>query len=280
MSASARIAPLLLVISFFLIIETLAEPADSSVALSRPAWRLFVPTGYEPRPEGAYDLLVHFHGDPATVLRNVEAARLNAIVVTVNYNGLSSVYRRPFEDVVLFQTLLDDVEATLRVDERFGPGAARDRLAVSSFSAGYGAVREILKSPQYVEAIDGVLAADSLYASTAADGTPEDEQMAPYKRFADLAAAGEKTFVLTHTEVPTPTYESTRDTADELLEHLNLEATPIDRQGRGPLRFTRTATRGRFTLWGSPGDTGEAHMDHLRHLAEWLNALPLAKRAE
>lgn len=257
-----------------------AKPSGETLTLSRPAWRLDVPAEYEPRPDGAYDLLVHFHGDPPTVLRNVAASRLNTIVVTANYNGLSSAYRRPFEDPELFQTLLDDVEATLRADARFGPTAARDRLAVSSFSAGYGAVREILKQPQYVEAIDGVLAADSLYASTAADGTPEDEQMAPYKRFADLAAAGEKTFLLTHTEVPTPTYESTRDTADELLAHLGLEATAIDLQGRGPLRFTRTAARGRFALWGSPGETGEAHMDHLRHVAEWLDALPLAKRAE
>ena len=141
-------------------------------------------------------------------------------------------------------------------------------------------MREILKSPQYVAAIDGVLAADSLYASTAADGTPEDEQMAPYRRLADLAAAGKKTFILTHTEVPTPTYESTRDTADDLLEHLGLEATAIDRAGRGPLRYTRSASRGRFTLWGCPGETGEEHMNHLRYLAEWLDELPLAKRAE
>ncbi|QDT67373.1 hypothetical protein MalM25_02700 [Planctomycetes bacterium MalM25] len=275
-----RTASSLLVVGFLFTSGALAEPNGSVFTMSRPAWRLHVPAGYEPRPEGAYDLLVHFHGDPATVQRNVAASRLNAVVVTANYNGLSSAYRRPFEEAGLFQTLLDDVAATLRTYPRFGPKATRDRLAVSSFSAGYGAVREILKQPRYVEAIDGVLAADSLYASTAADGTPEDEQMAPYKRFADLAAAGEKTFLLTHTEVPTPTYESTRDTADELLAHLGIEATAVDQKGRGPLRFTRTATRGRFILWGCPGETGDEHMDHFRYLAEWLDALPLAKRGE
>ena len=58
---------------------------------------------------------------------------------------------------------------------------------MSSFSAGYGAVREILKTGSYRDRVDGVLAADSLYASTAADGTPLDAQMAAHYIEAALA---------------------------------------------------------------------------------------------
>jgi hypothetical protein len=248
------------------------------LAMARAEWKLYLPTCCTHNPSGEVDLLVHFHGDPATVRRNVEEARLAAVVVTVNYNGLSSVYAGPFSDPGLFGELLDDALGRVRLLPEFGAEARWGRLAVSSFSAGYGAVRELLKSPDYREVIDGVLAADSLYASTdPRDASPVDEQMADYKRYADLAVAGEKVFILTHTEVPTPTYESTRDTADELLKHLGIEPEGVDQRTPAGLHFVRHARRGGFTLWGSPGATGEAHMEHLRQMAEWLDDLPLAK---
>ncbi|QDV76521.1 hypothetical protein K2D_00990 [Planctomycetes bacterium K2D] len=258
-----------------------APPAmGEAFELSQPQWKLFVPSGYEHRQDGAVDLLIHFHGDPQTVWNNAAQARLNAIIVTANYNGLSSAYSKPFSDTELFRSLLDDARAKLRKLPDFGE-AAFDRIAVTSFSAGYGAVREILKQPHYREAIDAILAADSLYASTdAADGTPVDEQMADYKTYADMATRGEKTFLFTHSDVATPTYESTRETGDELLAHLGLTPTAIDQPGLGTLRFTRTAERGGFVLWGAAGETGDDHMAHLRYLAEWLDDLPLAKRAE
>lgn len=273
------------ILALFVALTSVASaqlPAASgrSFGLSQPQWKLFVPETYEPRPDGAIDLLVHFHGDPQTVWNNAAHARLNAVIVTANYNGLSSVYSKPFSDPALFQTLLDDALAKLRTLPEFGEAAHWDHLVVSSFSAGYGAVREILKQPHYRGAIDGILAADSLYASTdEEDGTPIDEQMADYKTFADMAARGEKTFIFTHSAVVTPSYESTRETGDELMEHLGLEPREIDQPGLGTLRFTRTASRGGFTLWDATGDTGDDHMAHLRYMAEWLDDLPLAKRS-
>ncbi|TWT43264.1 hypothetical protein [Botrimarina hoheduenensis] len=254
----------------------LAEPGRE-LSMSRPEWRLYLPPGVGVNSAKQIDLLVHFHGDPATVRANVAAARLNAAVVTANYNGLSSAYRVPFEDPQRFQALLDDALNGLQDDAAPGQPVDWGTVCVSSFSAGYGAVRELLKVPAYIERIDGILAADSLYASTDSDGTPVDEQMAGYLAYARRAVAGGKTFLLTHTEVPTPTYESTRDTADEILAALGLEARSADSAGLGPLTFTRIASAGNFKLWGSPGETGEAHMQHLRYMAEWLDDLPLAK---
>lgn len=248
-------------------------PAYREITLRPPEWRLFVPVGVGPR-EAKVDLLVHFHGHPPTVMRNVAQAGVDAVVVTVNYPGLSSVYRRPFSDPALFGSLLEAARGALQRDAQFAGLSEFDSIAVSSFSAGFGAVRELLRQP-HKDRINGVLAADSMYASTAADGTPEDTQMAPYIAYAERAARGEVAFVLTHTEVPTPGYESTRETADELLERLDLAPTTVDLRGRGPLRFTRRAERGRFELWGTPGTTGEEHMAHLRHMSQWLGSLPL-----
>ena len=249
------------------------------IAMSQPQWKLFIPDSYSPRAGGKVDLLVHFHGVPQTVWNNVEQAQLNAVVVTANYNGLSSAYRVPFSDPALFQSLLDDALVKLKTQTDFGTTTNWDQLGVSSFSAGYGAVREIIKSPGYRNAIDGLLAADSLYASTASDGTPVDSQMVDYKAFADLAAAEEKTFIFSHTKVLTHTYENTAETGDELLAHLSLAPTSINETGLGPLTFYRKASKGNFALWGSPGATGDDHLNHLRYMAQWLDDLPLANHS-
>jgi hypothetical protein len=286
-----RSRPLLIALATLLLMQAAAASAQAPVrqlpaadgealAMSRPQWRLWIPADYQPRPGGAVDLLLHFHGDPQTVWNNAAAARLNAVVVTANYNGLSQAYATPFRDPALFQTLLDDALGRLKTDPRFGDAAHWDHMAVASFSAGYGAVREILKQPHYRDAIAGLLAVDSLYASTAPDGAPEPAQMADYLTYAKQAAAGEKTFIYTHTEVRTPTYESTRDTGQALLQGLGLEAQAINQPGLGPLVFVRQAGQGGFAFWGSPGDTGEDHMNHLRYMAEWLDELPLARHAQ
>ncbi|MEM9352067.1 MAG: hypothetical protein AAGA92_03560 [Planctomycetota bacterium] len=258
-------------------VAQLPAATGRQLALSDPAWKLFVPSTYEQRPGRVADLLVHFHGDPQTVWNNALAADLNALIVTVNYPGLSSAYTGPFSDAGLFQTLINDALATARGQRDLPSDLEWDAVAVSSFSAGYGAVRQVLKTPAYVEQIDAVLAADSLYATTAGDGTPLDSQMVDYKAFADLAAAGEKTFLFSHSQVPTFTYESTLETGDELLDHLGVLAGPYRKAGLGTLQFYRSAESGKFRLWGATGEDGDAHLAHLRYIAEFFGELPIAR---
>ncbi|MEQ8210220.1 MAG: hypothetical protein RH917_10345 [Lacipirellulaceae bacterium] len=247
------------------------------IAMSQTAWKLFVPDTYQHRPADVADLLIHFHGNPQTIWNNAEYAKLNAVVVTVNYNGLSSAYSGPFSDRELFGALLGEALDKLRSDEDFPTSLAWDRVAVSSFSAGYGAVREILKNEAYVSEIDVLLAADSLYATTAKDGTPLDSQMAGFKAFASMAQGGEKTFVFTHSQVLTHTYENTIETGDELLEHLGIAASRVKTKGLGTLQFYRHAQSGNFQLWGARGDDGDAHLEHLRYIGEFLPLLSLAQ---
>ncbi len=246
-------------------------------ALSNPAWKVFIPSTYQPRPGDVADVLVHFHGDPQTIWNNAHYAELNAVIVTVNYSGLSSAYSTPFSNSALFQALLDEALTKVRQQADIHDSLQWDKLGVSSFSAGYGAVREILKSAGYRNQIDALLAADSLYATTAGDGTPLDSQMADYKTFATLAKNGEKTLLFSHSQVPTFTYESTEETGNELLQHLGLSATPYNANGLGTLNFYRRAQSGNFKLWGASGIDGDAHLEHLRYIGEFLKELPLAK---
>lgn len=256
----------------------LPTAAGRQFNLSNAAWKVFIPNTYQARPGDVADLLVHFHGDPQTIWNNAKYAELNTIIVTVNYSGLSSAYSTPFSNSALFQTVLDEALAKVRQQADIPDTLQWDNLGVSSFSAGYGAVREILKSASYRNRISGILAADSLYASTAGDGTPLDSQMTDYKTFATLAKNGQKTFLFTHSQVPTPGYESTEETGNELLQHLGLTATPVNSNGLGTLNFYRRAESGKFKLWGASGADGDAHLEHLRYIGEFFDDLPLAKQ--
>ena len=257
----------------------LPEATGREIALSQPQWKLFIPEGYQQRVDERADLLVHFHGHPPVVRNNALWARLNVMLVTANYNGLSRAYSTPFSDPALFQQLLDESLAKVQAEADFPDSLHWDRLVVSSFSAGYGAVREILKQQVYRDKIDALVAADSLYATTAEDGTPLDEQMVDYKRFAKLAAAGKKTFLFSYSMVPTEGYEMTVECGAEILEHLGIAAKQVESNGLGQLSFNRQASEGNFHYRGTSGTDGEAHMAHLRFIGEFYQNLPVSKRA-
>ncbi len=250
--------------------------------LSNAAWKVFIPSTYQYRPGNVADLLVHFHGDPQTYWNNAQYAKLNAIIVTVNYSGLSRAYSTPFSNAsnpTLFQTVVNEALTKVRAETDIPDTLQWDKLGVSSFSAGYGAVREILKSSTYRNDIDALLAADSLYATTAGDGTPLDSQMVDYKTYAAAAKAGTKTFLFSHSQVPTYTYETTGECGDELMQSLGISASAYNVNGLGTLNFYRHAKSGNFELWGATGTDGDSHLEHLRYIGEFLEELPLAKVA-
>lgn len=274
---------------------------DRVVALpSDSRHTLWVPKDYQLRDKSELgnkqvDLLVDFHGSPAFVRNSSRLAGLNCVVISVKYGGLSSVYRRPFSaDRKLFDTILSEALVELRAHHDFPDDVEWGRLAVSSFSAGFGAVRELLKTPAYFDRIDGILMVDSLYCGYVGDGTETVQQgvvhpglMKDFLRFAQQSAQGEKVMIITHCDGPTPGYASTRETADYLLEKLKLTPQPIDtvvklpaaaQAGPGKLQLYRQAVRKGFSLYGSPGPNETDHGEHLRHIAHWLPGLPLAKR--
>lgn len=254
-----------------------------TIALSNPAWSLFIPSDYQSRGAVA-DLIVHFHGDPATFRNNAKYARLNAIIVTVNYGGLSSAYQTPFQnDTGLFNSLLSEAQAKVRAEPDFADNLVFDRLAVSSFSAGYGAVREVLKQQAYYNAIDMILAADTIHAgfvSFPGNLALVSSQMTDWRRFASDAAAGNKTFLVTHSQVDPVTYASTTLTANDLIGHVGAAAQPYNVNGLGTLNFYRRAQTGGFMVLGATGADADSHLEHLRYIGEFLEDLPIAKVPE
>ena len=267
--------------------RTLQLPSDARHTL-------WIPRDYR-HHDNTVDVLFDFHGYPPRVRASAHLAGLNCVVISVQYAGLSSVYRTPFsKDRQLFATILDEALSALRAEPDFANDAQWGQLAITSFSAGFGAVREILKTNDYFDRIAGIYMVDSLYCGYIGDGTDAVREgvvhpglMKDFLRFAQAAADGDKVMIITHCMVPTPGYASTCETADYLLDQLNLAPTPVDISVRlppevegaaEPLRLYRKAVRKGFSLYGSHGVAANDHVGHLRHMAYWLPGLPLAKR--
>jgi hypothetical protein len=155
---------------------------------------------------------------------------------------------------------------------------------VSSFSAGYGAVRELVKSPEYCKIIRRIVLLDSMYAGLepeekgSTNRRPLAAQIDVWVPFARAALRGEKTFVLTHSQVPTTTYASSSECAEALLQRVGGEARavaansiPAANDPNFPI-LART-DRGGFHVWSYGGVDAQAHLTHARHMADVWRAL-------
>jgi len=127
---------------------------------------LFIPD--RARNHSRISLIIHFHG--ATWLAEQSATQFDAraAVLTVNLGAGSGIYSQAFADPTRFRTLLTEASGAVSP-----PGTMRfDAVVLTSFSAGYGAVREILKNRDNWPLIDGVVLVDSLHTGYLPDGTP------------------------------------------------------------------------------------------------------------
>lgn len=259
-----------------------AGPASAMALIGRriklkTVGEVFVPDCLPAEAERV-DLVMHFHGAPDVVEREFVAAGLRAVLVTVNYGGLSSVYEQPFSDTRLFGTVLDEALAELKGRKLVSPAAEWQRICVSSFSAGFGAVRAILTVPAYFERIDALYLADTLYAGYVGPSdrqTVDPDNVRDFRRFAVEAAAGRKTLVITHSYLVPGTYAGTHETADDLIAFVRVERQPVDEPGPAGMHVISRASQGNFSVWGCAGQSGQDHMAHLRNMRFWYPRLPV-----
>ena len=249
---------------------------------------LFLPEGWT-APTNRTRLAVHFHtADWVAIGEHLRAGYRFPIAVLLLGSG-SATYRAPFTDTNRFPRLLALVAAT---EARRGVGeAAVQNVDVCSFSAGYGAVRELVQQPAAFARIQRIVLADSLYGGLAG-GTNgsgprvvQTDHIACWLPFARAAVRGEKTFVFTFSEIPTPSYASTGECAAALLAALGLPlesvapgSLPAAAEPTYPLRLRADA--GRLHVWGYAGREAGAHLVHPRHLADVWRAVDAAKTAD
>jgi hypothetical protein len=216
--------------------------------------------------DGGFDVVIHFHGREAVRHAFVEVAR-GAVLVGVDLGNSSAPYQRAFDRPEAFTGLLEQVTRALA--QQSGDGRAHIRhLAVSSWSAGQGAVRKIVA--QFGPRIDAVVLLDSLHSGyeRGSGHRVSEAPIAGVIEFAARAANGGPTLFLSHSQIVPPGYPSTTEVADHIVAAVNGTRTP--RQGVTPLgaELASGFDRGGMHVRGYLGGDKAAHCAHVELLAE------------
>jgi hypothetical protein len=234
-----------------------------------PLGRALVPEGRGVAADGSFRLLVHFHG-AEPVRRQLAPEGFDLVVAAVDAGVGSRAYDRALADPGAWSMLVAAVEAEVARANGLVEAHARG-IAISSWSAGYGAVTQILarRDPR----VEAVVLLDSLYAGYANGKRAVDRAgLAPFVEVARTARAGGPAFFLTYTQIATPGYASTSEVASTLLAELGVTATAADDGAPGASRFALLSTyeEGRLWIRGYAGADRDAHCAQLHLLPSLL----------
>jgi hypothetical protein len=242
----------------------LALPGGSG----RVVWRALVRAGRGVASDGSFRLLVHFHG-AEPVRRQLAPEGLDLVIVALDAGVGSRAYDQALADPATFGEVLAAVEHEVAAANHL-PAARARTVILSSWSAGYGAVAQILGHGS--ARVDAVVLLDSLYAGYVGDGAARETRLdrarvAPFLGAARAALGGGAPFFLTHTAIATPGYGSTAEVASYLLDQLGLEAAPVlEDVGAGTFPLKRTAESGQLWIKGYAGADRDAHCAQLHLL--------------
>lgn len=227
--------------------------------------------------DGRFDLVVHFHGHQDRTRVALDRAELGSVMVSLNLGERSAVYENAAASASFLDRLVAFAERGVDESHR-APSARVGRIALSSWSAGFGAVRQIMKRPSDTERIDGLLLADGLFtdwSTTSAKSArksaghlrarPRDanlEKVADVVDFARRATKGERLFVLTHTSIDRRDYADAADVAEAMIRDFNIEKSFPDQPGRPTARSSTYASdMESFHVWGYGGTNWNDHLE-------------------
>jgi len=244
--------------------------------LGKPV-ELFVPEGT--KHARALNLVLYFHGSPFVPEYAVSELGRDHIAAVVNLAPGSGVYDRTFSDPAVFDSLL------ARIGREAGAAMhARDvafrSITLVGFSAGYGAVRAILRDPRHYAQVDAVLLLDGLHTSYVPDGTVlanggrlDENPLGIFIDFARAAMAGKKRFLITHSEIFPGTFASTTETTDYMIEKLGLRLDPVLKWGPRGMQQLSEARKGHLAILGFAGNSAPDHIDHAQGMPVFLRML-------
>jgi hypothetical protein len=221
---------------------------------------------------GKYDLVVHFHGAPETIEPIFQRSAIDAVFVVVNLGVGSGPYEDAYRQDGSLARLLDEIDEVVAAACPH-PNGSRGRLALSAWSAGYGAPYRVLANEKDRELVDAILLADGLHAGFLDKFRQKinEQQMAPFDAFAERALRGDALFGITHTAIVTPSYASTTETARYLVDKHGLEKQTAAEPGpRASMTLNSRADRGAFHVRGYAGGDTNAHCDHLYAIGDTL----------
>jgi hypothetical protein len=225
---------------------------------------LFIPAGMKTGKHAS--ILFFFHG--GAWLPEVAGARNQMAIVSVQAGAGSASYTRLFEDPKQFLKLLTAAE--LRAHCKFS------RVLVGGWSAGCGAIRQILQDPDAYQRVDGALMIDGIHTDYS-EGKPGPLEsnigtgnLQIWLQLGRDAIAGRKRVIVTHSEIFPGTFASTTETADYLAAQLGLKLHPVLKWGPMGTQQISQASAGRFLMVGYAGNSAPDHVDQLHSLPQFL----------
>ncbi len=232
---------------------------------------LFLPQG----SSNATNIAAHFHTVASSAIASHVRRRSRDPLIVFALGSGSTAYRIPFEDTNRFARILTVIEKQMH--ER-GATSRVSSVEISSFSAGYGAVRELVKSPRYFPLIRRIVLLDSIYGGLVpqpagnTNRVVESAHADVWVPFARAAMRAEKTFVITLSDIQPMDFASTFEVTSALLDRVGLKLENVARS-TNELALISRADAGNFHVWRYAGTNGPAHMAHVQHMAEVWRAI-------
>lgn len=244
---------------------------------------LFVPHSWNKK---LGTIRVHVHTVPWFAIQEHLDGGLAEPLLVMNFGEGSATYAKPFLDPEALTRWVRATEVALD-DSPLAPLTGEGgitKLQVSSFSAGYGAVREWMKQPKSRALLKRVVLADSMYGSldpTKTERAPDPAHVEVWAPFARDAMAGKTTFVITTSQIAPNSYCGTFEVARGLVAHLNqtMARAKNEEAAKDPdFPLIERFDRGNLHVWNYGGITTFAHTTHVRHIAKIWRALNAAGR--
>ncbi len=226
--------------------------------------QMIVPARGGVTKDGKFDVIFHFHGhEPAR--KEFVKVMDGAVLVGIDLGIGSGAYSSTFASPHTWKTLLESVEKGVANSRGLKEAHAR-KVGLSAWSAGYGAVQQILAQTDGKN-IDSVILLDGLHTGygPGGPGTGLDEtQLEPFLSFARAAKAGKKLMYVSHSSIIPPGYASTTETANFLVMKLGGKPKGAKGKGAGPWGLQENARwdAGNFHMRGYDGND---KMDHCAH---------------
>lgn len=234
--------------------------------------RMLMPKRGALTADNGFDVMIHFHGGNAVRKMIADSAR-GIFVVGIDLGAGSGAYGRPFSDPKVFRDLLGEIKRG--VAEYTGkPSAHIRKLGLTGWSAGYGAIRAILRQPAG-KRVDAVVLLDGLH-SNYDEKNPHGlraSQLSPFVSFAKRAARGNKFMFVSHSSIIPPGYASTTETAHYLTDKLGVKVLRSSAKDSPMLSRYEQAKSGNFLMRGYHGEGKDDHCAQIALIVEAVAAM-------